>query len=117
MLSARLLPASTHSLFTIEEGGTASNARKAAFGVGRVNRTVLGPIASTCTPLPKFGAYGAAVFGSSSRSKLNFTSAAVNSFPLCHLTPLRRKKVYTLPSRETSHRSARSGITPEASGL
>ena len=93
MSSARLVPASTNFLLTIEEGGTASNAMKPAFGVGRVNRTVLGSTASTLTSLPKLGAYGAAVFGSSRRWKLNVTSSAVNCLPSCQLTPLRRVKV------------------------
>ena len=40
---------------------------------------------------------------SAARSQENFTSCAVNGVPSCHLTPLTRWKVTTVPSGLTSH--------------
>src|SRR5260370_4420922 len=47
----------------------------------------------------------------SSRSQVHLTSAAVNGFPSCHLTPRRSLKVSCLPSSSQAQLSARSGTT------
>jgi len=46
---------------------------------------------------------------SMSRSKVNFTSAEVNSCPSWNFTPWRSLNVHVTPSRATSHDSASSG--------
>ena len=56
-------------------------------------------------PLPR-----AAVFGSRMRSSENFTSAAASARPLWNFTPLRSANVHCLPSGETFHDSARTGL-------
>ena len=48
--------------------------------------------------------------GRTIRSYVALTSSAVNSAPSWNLTPLRRWKVYFLPSGATSHLKARSGM-------
>ncbi|MCY1361177.1 hypothetical protein D9M69_478350 [compost metagenome] len=52
------------------------------------------------------------------RSSMKMKSSALKSrvglkllLVVCHFTPLRRWKVYTVPSAEMSHFSARPGIT------
>ena len=55
------------------------------------------------------------------RSSENFTSAAVISRPftgglLWNFTPRRRWNVYTVPSFDTVHRSARSGTIEKSVG-
>ena len=47
---------------------------------------------------------------SSSRWKVQTTSAAVKSVPSCHLTSVRRRKVISVPSSENSQDSARQGV-------
>src|SRR5215472_11795002 len=42
------------------------------------------------------------------RSQVHLTSAAVNGFPSCHLTPWRRLKVRSLPSSLQAQEVARS---------
>ena len=49
----------------------------------------------------------APTLGSRSRSKVNFTSLEVSSWPLWNFTPLRRLKVQERPSALTDHFSAR----------
>ena len=44
-----------------------------------------------------------------SRMRLNFTSSAVKGFPLANLTFFRRWNVYSFPSLDTLHFSARTG--------
>src|SRR5260370_35400970 len=46
-----------------------------------------------------------------SKSQVHLTSAAVNGFPSCHLTPWRSGKVSSLPSSLHDQLAARSGTT------
>ena len=54
---------------------------------------------------------GAGLFGWAMNSNVNFTSSALNAWPLCHFTPLCRLNVYVFPSDDGLNESARSGTT------
>ena len=71
------------------------------------NLTSYFPDGSTLSTAMK-SAFPAADF-SSRRSKVNFTSAEVNSWPSCHLTPCRSLKVQVRPFWLTPQDSASSG--------
>src|SRR5215213_2651554 len=89
---------------------------KLPFALARLKVTVLGSVATAPpagrTPLsPELPAF-------TRRSIVATTSADVKSLPSCHLTPLRRLKVQTLPVASGVHFSASPGtmLTSEPLG-
>src|SRR5579864_1998680 len=98
--------------------GTLSNsARKYARGSVSVITNVLGSGASilatiekSCDDVPRPLSKYIGWFGSEARSKFHLMAAASSGVPSWNFTPWRILNVYTLPSGDTCHDSASTGL-------